>query len=90
MKKTVDHVAKSADLRLQRSHKLLLIATFALASVCSVCVMSSNMETRSLLRDVTDAIGLILKTSRDLSMDIRRNILNAPQVSKKSEGWPLL
>ena len=79
----MDHTVKAADLKLQRMQQTLLKSVCALTQVCNVCVASQNSETKGLLRVITDAIGLTLTTIRDISLDRRANILNAPNMNQK-------
>ena len=79
----MDHTVKAADLKLQRTQQTPLKSAYVLARVCDVCVASQNSETKGLLRVITDAIGLTLKTIRDISLDRRANILNAPNMNQK-------
>ena len=58
-------------------------ATFALTQTGDTCVQSANSEMKALLRDVTDAIGLNLKTVHELSTDRRAKILHAQNVNQK-------
>ena len=57
--------------------------TFALTQTGDTCVQSANSEMKVLLRDVTDAIGLNLKTVHELSTDRRAKILHAQNVNQK-------
>ena len=41
------------------------------------------MQMKTLLRDVTDAIGLNLQTIQELSVERRTKIMNAPNVNQK-------
>lgn len=77
------HDAKSADLKLQRQQNTLIKAVYALIISGHVCVNSDNQETKGLLRKTSDALGLMLKTVHDISMDRRAKILNAPHINKK-------
>ena len=73
----------SNDLKLQRTQKNLLKATFALVKTGNACVKSTNAKMKTLLRDVTGAIGLNLKTIHELSMERRAKILSAQNVNQK-------
>ena len=66
-----DTNTRSNDLKLQMTQKSLLKATFALAKAGDTCVRSTMVKMKTLLRDVTDAIGLNLKTIHQLSMERR-------------------
>ena len=63
--------------------KILLRATFALAKTGDTRVKSASSEMKALLRDVTDAIGLNLKTVHEFFMDRRAKILSAQNVNQK-------
>lgn len=76
------HQTKSNDLRLRKSQTYLVSAVYALAPVVEECV-NSTTNMKSLVKPVTEAMGLILKAVHDLSMDRRTKILTAPQVNKK-------
>ena len=79
----MDHPVKPADLKLQRMQQTLLKSVCALTRVCHVCVASQNSETKRLLWDITDTIGLTLKTVHSISLDRRAKILNAPHMNQK-------
>ena len=79
----MENGARSADLRTQKTQKALLKATFAMAKICNQFVTSTSPETRKLIPDLTDAVGLVLKANQELSMERRNKILNAPQINKK-------
>ena len=79
----LDNSTRSNDFKLQRTQKSLLKATFALAKTGDTCVKSTSAEMKALLRDVTDAIGLNLKTIHELSMERRAKILSAQNVKQK-------
>ena len=79
----VDNSMRSNDLKLQRTQKSLLKATFALAKTGDTCVKSTSAEMKALLRHGTDAIGLNLKTIHELSMERRAKILSAQNVKQK-------
>lgn len=65
----MDHTAKAVDLRIQRAQKRLVKASFTLAKVSDALVKNPSNESKSQLRDITDAMALVLKTSHDLSVD---------------------
>lgn len=79
----MDNVAKSADLKTQKLQKNILKATIAMVKAGDMCVQSSSTEMKSTLRDITDAIGINLKTIHDLSMERRQKILSASNINQK-------
>ncbi|XP_070185868.1 uncharacterized protein [Littorina saxatilis] len=79
----LDHSTKSADLKLQRTQKCLLKATYALANTADKCVKSEMQHMKDLVRDISDAVSLNLKTVHEMSMERRSKILNSPTVNKK-------
>ena len=92
VKATDLRLQSSQKLLLTATHALTKVCTLCVCVCVCVCVrvcvcvcvcVSSAMETRGLLKDVMDAKGLILKTSYDLPIDRRGQILKAPQVNKK-------
>lgn len=79
----MDHTAKSADLKAQRTQKKLLKATYALTKVCKGFVVKPSSENSDQLRDTTDAMSLILRATHDLSMERCVKILSASNINKK-------
>ncbi|XP_070191640.1 uncharacterized protein [Littorina saxatilis] len=79
----MDHSAKSKDLRAQSIQKTLLRAVCALASVTDTCLADKDAVAKSRVKDLMDAIGLVLKASSDISVDRRAQIVTAPQVNRK-------
>lgn len=73
------HTAKSSDLKSQKWQSNLISAAFALTEVVEKLVNTD----KAAAKPVSDAMGLILKTVHDLSMERRAKILNAPQVNQK-------
>ena len=79
----MNHDAKSVDLKLQRQQNTLTKAVYALMISGNVCVNSDNQETKQLLKSTADALGLMLKTIHDISLDRRAKILYAHHINKK-------
>ena len=79
----MEHGSKSVDLKIQKAQKMLLKATFALTNVCNELIENSGPEKKNMLREITDAMALILKTSNEMSLERRGKIVNAQNVNRK-------
>ena len=79
----LDHGSRAADVKKQKTQRLLTTATYALSRVADTCAASTVPETRGILKDVMDAVGLILKANHDLSMERRTKVMEAPQINRK-------
>ena len=64
----MDHVAGSINLGVQKEQQTLLKASCALAKVANTLVLNNATEgSKEQLKEVTDALALVLKTSHELS-----------------------
>lgn len=79
----LDHNVKALDLHMQKTHKTLLQATYAVTKVCDSCVASTSLEMKSLVKEMADAISLTLKTVHELSLERHAKILNASNVNRR-------
>ncbi|XP_070210554.1 uncharacterized protein [Littorina saxatilis] len=79
----MDHSAKSVDCKAQKTQKQLMTATYVLATVADTCTKSSSVETKTLMKPILEAAGLVLKTIHDLSLDRRNRILNSQSLNRK-------
>ena len=61
----MDQNANALDLRVQKTLKTLLQATFAVTKVCGICVASTSSEMKGLVKDMAVAISLTLKLFTD-------------------------
>ena len=81
----LEHSSKSADLRAQTIQKTLLKAVYALTNVTDRCLTSKDSVAKTLVKDLMDAIGFVLKahSHSDICVDRRTKIVLAPQVNRK-------
>ena len=62
----LDHNTKSADLKLQRKQKELIMAVSALAFSCDACAASESQEMKTVVKNVSDAMSLNLQVVRGI------------------------
>lgn len=80
----IDHGGKTQDLKVQKTQKRLVKATYALASVCDGLAKPSQMcDKKALMKKVSDAMALILKANHELSVERRMKIINSPNLNKR-------
>ena len=80
---SMDRTTKTRDLKCQRKQKILLTAINSLVKVAQACVSNVELDRRDTMNRVSDAIGLVFKTSKEISMDRRASIVFADGIDKK-------
>ena len=78
----MEHDEKSVDLKMQKEQKMLLKTTYALAKVSNDLIETASAQNKEQLKNAMYAMALIMKTSHDISVDRRVNIVNAQNVNK--------
>jgi len=77
----LNHNTKSSDLRMQRQQKMLLKVVYALLQIADGTMKNLDNENKSQFKVLMDAIGITLKSVRELSLDRRSRILQTPTVN---------
>ena len=81
----MDRLSKAKDLKNQKKQKVLLTAINSLTKIADNCTgnASTRMTDRELLSVTSDAMGMVFKVSKDISLERRAAIVNSPCIDKK-------
>ena len=80
----MERSVKTRDLKSQRKQKIMLTAVNSLIKVAQVCVSNeATLTKRDTMHHISDAMGLIFKASKEVSMDRRASIVLSNNFDKK-------